>query len=432
LNSPLQRSLDRSALVEATEQLTRALGQIATLPATTALRDEEIKVQVALITPLIHVRGYAAPEARAAAERARLLIDKAEALGEHLEDPLLLFSALYGIWTANYVGFNGDVVRDLAAQFLALAEQQGATVPLMVGHRLTGISLLCIGDIVQGRTHLDRAFALYDAAAHRPLATRIGIDTGVSVLSYRPLALWLLGYPDAALADSRSALKDAREVSPATSLMYALTMTSLTHICRGDCAAAAPQIDEVVSWANEKGAGFWKAYGMLVRGWLSGMTAKRSDAVDTITAGIAAWRSTGATLWTPWYLSYLVAAHAELGQFDDAWRCIGQAMTVMETTTKERWCEAEAHRTAGEIALMLPERDAARAEAYFERALAVARKQQAKSWELRAAMSMARLWRDQGKRQQAHDLLAPVYGWFTEGFDTLDLKEAKALLDELA
>ena len=127
----------------------------------------------------------------------------------------------------------------------------------------------------------------------------------------------------------------------------------------------------------------------------------------------------------------LARAYAELGQFDDAWRCIGEAMTAIETT-KERWCEAEVNRVAGEIALKSPEPDTAKAEAYFERALAVARQQQAKSWELRAAMSLARLWRDQGKVQQARELLAPVYGWFTEGFDTRDLKEAKALLDELA
>ena len=133
----------------------------------------------------------------------------------------------------------------------------------------------------------------------------------------------------------------------------------------------------------------------------------------------------------PLHLSYLASAYAELGQFDDAWRCIGEAMTLMETT-KERWCEAEVNRIAGEIALKSPEPDAAKAEAYFERALAVARQQQAKSWELRAAMSLARLWRDQGKVQQARELLAPVYGWFTEGFDTRDLKEAKALLEELA
>jgi predicted ATPase len=131
------------------------------------------------------------------------------------------------------------------------------------------------------------------------------------------------------------------------------------------------------------------------------------------------------------YLSYLASAHAELSQFDDAARCIAEAITAMETT-KERWCEAEVHRFAGEIALKSSKPDTAKAEAYFERSLAVARKRQAKSWELRAAMSMARLWRDQGKRNEARDLLAPVYGWFTEGFDTLDLKEAKALLEELA
>ena len=149
-----------------------------------------------------------------------------------------------------------------------------------------------------------------------------------------------------------------------------------------------------------------------------------------ITAGITAFRSTGATLFTPMYLSNLAKAYAELGEFNYAWRCIGEAMSTIETT-KERWFEAEANRLAGEIALVSPEPDAAKAEAYFERALAVARDQEAKSLELRAAMSMARLWRDQGKRDEARNLLAPVYGWFTEGFDTLDLKEAKALLDEL-
>jgi predicted ATPase len=133
----------------------------------------------------------------------------------------------------------------------------------------------------------------------------------------------------------------------------------------------------------------------------------------------------------PWFLSLLASAYAGLSQFDDAWRCIGEAMTAVETT-KEKWCEAEVHRVAGEIALLSREPDTAEAQPYFERALAVARQQQAKSWELRAAMSMARLWRDQGKRNEAHDLLAPVYGWFTEGFDTRDLKEAKALLGELA
>jgi hypothetical protein len=161
-----QRSVERSALVEAVAQLTRVLDQIATLSSTPALRREEIKLQVALITPLIHVKGYAAPETKAAAERARLLIEQAEGMGEPQEDPLLLFSVLYGFWVANFVEFNGDAMRDLAAQFLTLAEKQTATGPLMLGHRLMGLSLLSTGDITQGPTHFDRALALYDPVEH--------------------------------------------------------------------------------------------------------------------------------------------------------------------------------------------------------------------------------------------------------------------------
>jgi class 3 adenylate cyclase/predicted ATPase len=426
-----QRSLARSALVEAAEQLTRGLAQIAALPATPALRREAIKLQVALITPLIHVKGYAAPETKAAVDRARLLIEQAEALGEPPEDPLLLFSVLYGFWIASYVAFNGDVMRELAAQFLELAEKQGATVPLMIGHRLMAISLLCTGAIAESRAHYNQALALYDPAEHRSLATRFGVDAGVSVLSFRSLALWALGYPEAALADTDHALKDAREIGQAATLFYALGLAPWTDLQCGNYATANLLVDELVAAADEKGFLFWKAFGILGRGWLFALTGKATDAVDMITSGMAAWRSTGATVFAPLHLSNLAKAYAELGQFDDAWRCVGEAMTAVETT-KERWYEADIHRVAGEIALQSPQSDAAKAEAYFERALAVARAQQAKSWELRAAMSMARLLRDQGKRDEARELLAPVYGWFTEGFDTRDLKEAKALLDALA
>ena len=426
-----QRSLARSALVEAAEQLTRALGQIASLPGTAALRREQIKLQVALLIALMYVKGYAAPETKAAVERARLLIEQAEALGEPPEDPLLLFSVLYGAWGASYIAFNGDLMRNLAAQFLALAEKQGATVPLMIGHRLMGTSLLLTGDIAEGRAHFDEAIALYDPAAHRPLATRFGIDAGVSILSYRPLALLFLGYPNAAVADINRAIKDAREIGHATTVMYALGCASVSHRFCGNYTAANALVDELVALADEKGAPYWKALGTLMRGCLFALTGKASDAVQMITAEMTAWRSTGATQMMPSWLSHLATAYAELRQFDDARRCVGEAMTAVETT-KETWFEAEVHRTAREIALLEPKPDAAKAEAYFERALAVARKQQAKSWELRAAMSMARLLRDQGKRDAARELLAPVYGWFTEGFDTLDLKEAKALLDELA
>ena len=294
-----------------------------------------------------------------------------------------------------------------------------------------GTSLLCTGDIAQARTHLDKGIALYDPAKHRPLATRFGQDARVTILCYRSLALWLLGYPEAARADTDQALSDAREIGQAATLMYALAHAPLTHIPCGNFAAAKAEADELVALADEKGVLFWKALGMGYQGCVSALTSKTSDAVRMITSGITAYRSTGATVLVSVSLSLLASAYAELGQFDNAWRCIGEAMTPVETT-KERWWEAEVNRIAGEIALKSPEPNAAKAEAYFERALSVARQQQAKSWELRAAMSLARLWRDQGKVQQARELLAPVYGWFTEGFDTLDLKEAKALLEELA
>ena len=424
-----QRSLERSALVEAVEHLTRALGQIATLPGTPTLHREQINLQVALANALGPTKGYAAPETRASLDQARLYIEQAKALGEPPEDPLLLYSVLYGFWLASYVAFNGDVMRDLAAQFLALAEKQGATVPLMLGHRTMGISLSLTGDFAQARTHFEKGMALYDPAEHRPLATRFGGDAGVSILSWRS-TLWLLGYPEAALVDADQALSEAREAGQATTLIFALSRGSLARVCCGDYAAAKAQADEGVALADEKGTLFWKAQGMMNQGSLFALTGKAANAVQMITSGLNAHRSTGATVWMPSYLPYLARAYADLGQFDAARRCISEAMTAIENT-KERWCEAEVNRIAGEIALKSPEPDATKAEAYFERALAVARQQQAKSWELRAAMSVARLWRDQGKPQQARELLDPVYGWFTEGFDTRDLKEAKALLDEV-
>jgi class 3 adenylate cyclase/predicted ATPase len=426
-----QRSIERSALVEAVAQLTRALDQITTLPSTPALRRDEIKLQVALITPLMYVKGYAAPETKVAAERALLLIEQAKA-GEALEDPLLLFSALYGLWAVNLVAFNGDVVRELAARFLALAERQGTTVPLMIGHRLMGSSLMLTGEIAEGRVHYDQAIALYDPVEHRSLATRFGQDVAVAILSFRSLSLWLLGYPEAALADLALALKYAREIGQAATLMYALNHTTMfVPIPCGIYTSAKAALEEVIALADEKDASFHKALGTLNQAWVVTLTGKASDAIQMFTSGIAAYRSTGATIWMPLHLSHLARAKAELGQFHDAWRYIGEAMAAIETTN-ERWFEAEANCIAGQITLLSPEPNAAKAQTYFERALQIARRQQAKSWELRAATSMARLWRDQGKREQAHSLLAPIYGWFTEGFDTRDLKEARALLDALS
>ena len=337
-----QRSLARAALIEGTEQIKQALYQIATLPATVALRGEEIKLEVAF------------------------------------------------------------------ANALALT-----------------------GDLVGGKEHYDRALAIYDPAEHGRLTTRSGRDVGVTLLSFRSLCVWQLGYTAASRSDAELAVKNARETGQATTLMYALLSAVVNHIRCGNYADARTHADELIALADERGAPYWKAFGTAARGWLFTETGKASDAVTAITSGITSLRSTGAILYEPWHLWYLAMAYAELGRPDDARRYIDDAIDKVERSN-EKWCEAEVHRIAGEIALKSPQPDAAKAEKYFECALAVARAQRAKSWELRAAMSLARLWRDQGKAQQARELLAPVYGWFTEGFDTRDLKEAKALLQELA
>ena len=321
-----QRSLARSALLEGKEQLKRALDQIATLPATPALRREEIKIQLAF----------------------------------------------------------------------------GNAVSLM-------------GDFVGAKEHFDRALAIYDPAEHRSLTTRSGRDVGVTLLSVRSGCLHMLGYPAASRNDSERAVHEARQIGQAATLMYALWWASWQRIYWGAYAEAQPLLDELAALADEKDATlFWKATEIAFRGWLSVVTGKASDAVRAITTGITSLRSTGASLYKSWHLLHLAMAYAELGQPDDARRCIDDAIDKVERS-KEKWCEAEVHRIAGEVALKSSEPDAAKAQAYFERALAAARQQQAKSFELRVAMSMARLSRDQGKTQQARELLAPVYGWFTEG-----------------
>jgi predicted ATPase len=242
--------------------------------------------------------------------------------------------------------------------------------------------------------------------------------------------LWLLGYPDAALADAARVLARARAIDHAATLMVVLSLTPITFMNCGDYEAATAVVNELIALADEKSSLFWKANGLRLQGGILALNGKAADVVQMLPSRIAVWRSTCGTYGLPLWLSYLANAYAANLQFDDAWRCIGEARAVVETT-KEAFFEAEIDRIAGEITLRMPEPDTAKAEEHFARALAIARKQQAKSLELRAAMSMARHLRDQGKRDAARDLLAPVYGWFTEGFDTLDLKEAASLLNEL-
>jgi class 3 adenylate cyclase/predicted ATPase len=337
-----QRSLARSALPEGAEQLKRALDQIATLPATPALRREQIKLHVAF-----------------------------------------------------------------------------------------GNALTLMGDFVDGKEHYDRALAIYNPAEHGPVTTHSRRDVRVSLLSVRSGCLWMLGYPETSRSDGERAVNEAREIGHAATLMYALFWASWFHMFYGHYAEAQLLLDELAALADEKDASlFWKATEIAFRGALFALTGKASDAVRAITSGMTSLQSIGATLYEPWHLCYLANAYAELGQPDDARRCIDDAIAKIEGSMRKSM-EPELHRVAGEIALKSLAPDTEKAEKHFVRALSVAGQLQMKSFELRAAMSLARLWRDQEKPQQAREVLAPIYGWFTEGFDTLDLKEAKALLGEL-
>ena len=227
----------------------------------------------------MHIKGYAAPETKAAIERARSLIEHLEAIGERLEDPLLLFSVLLGVWVAHFVAFNGDMVRELAVQFLELAYQHPTIAPRLVAHRLMGSSLLLTGDIKEAVEHYSQVIAQYDPGENRQHATRFSIDALGAALTFRAWALWLLGYPDAALADADHALKDAREIRHAASLMHTLanTLPTFIHCC---CYGAATELlNELGLLANEKGALLWKALAETLQGSILALTGEASDAV---------------------------------------------------------------------------------------------------------------------------------------------------------
>ena len=266
---------------------------------------------------------------------------------------------------------------------------------------------------------------------NRALATRVGQDGGVLILCQRSMALWLLGYPDAALADAKQALQEARDISQATTLMFALFWTSLTQIFCGNFATATKEHDELIALADEKGSLFWKAYCTSMQGCLFGLTGKASDAVQKINAGIAACRSTGASVLTPLSLSYLAKAYAELGQFDDAWRCIGEAINGGGYDKgKMVRSRHSSHGGANRTEVARTGRHDSTKAILSGRSMSLAATSQIlgtpRRHEPRTPLARP------GQGAASARTVAPVYGWFTEGFDTRDLKEAKALLEELA
>jgi predicted ATPase len=283
---------------------------------------------------------------------------------------------LYGFFVANFVEGNSEACTDPAAQFLGLAEKQNVSGPMVIGHNFVASSLMLRGHVAEAREHLDQANALYNPVEHRAMATRFGEDQRVANRWLRSRTLWLLGYPQAANADVDQMFKDAQENGLATSRFFALWSALFLHIACGDYGVANARADELVALANEKDAPAWSVWGTLEKGYLLALTSDAAGAVQQMTSAIAACRSMGTNYFLPEYLSTLAKAHADLRQLDQAWSYLDEAITLIET--KEiRWCEAEVDRTAGEIALLEPKPDVAKAQERFERALAVARQQQA-------------------------------------------------------
>jgi class 3 adenylate cyclase/predicted ATPase len=424
------RSVARSALNEAVTQFTRALSQLETLPETSSRHCAKVKLQTALANSLMLVRGYSSPEAISAFEKARSMIEATEAKGYEPDDPMLQFSEMYGLWVSSYIGIDVSKLIERAKYFLTVAEKNKASGPLLVGHRLMATTHFMQGHFHTAKAYADQAVLLYARDEHRSLSVRFGQDIGATALAYLSWAEWHLGYADTAVKDAQKLLQHAREFGHAPTLLYALYHAINTETWAFKIDAARWHAEELIALAEEKDTQFWHALGTLARGLILSIEVPGPSAIDCFNQGLKAYRLTGSEVCLPTYFGGLAKTYAACGDLDRAWTAVSEAFEA-SNRTGEKWAEAELHRTAAVLALARPQRDADKTERHLFRSLTIAREQEAKFYELRAAMDLARLWRDQGKRQQAHDLLAPVYCWFTEGFDTLDLKGAKALLEQL-
>jgi class 3 adenylate cyclase/predicted ATPase len=420
-----KRSVAKSAVKEALAQLRRGLGLLQSLPETLERSRLELDLHLPLISALIGARGYAHAELSAALDRSRQLVADTGATGTPLH-----FSVLYGVWVADHVRGNLKGALEYAQQYLSLAEVQAASGPRQIGHRILGTSRLATGDFRQARPDLERAASLYRAEEHREFAFHCGQDIGASALCFLSWALWHDGYPDQAARTAGRALVHAREFGHAHTLAFTLWHVAMPALLSRDVLCVERLANENATISEEHGFPYFLAYCDVLLGWVAAHRGHGADGIDRMRRGIAAATATGARLWESFFLGLVAEASALASELDQGIAELDQAL-ARSTLSGVKWADAELHRLRGALICRLARPDPDGAERSFHAALSIAREQGTKGFELRAAMCMARLWRDQGKRQQAHDLLAPVYGWFTEGFDTLDLKQAKALLDEL-
>jgi len=420
-----QQAVQQSANEEAAGHFTAALELLQRFPETIELAQQELTLQVTLGNALMTTKGYAAPEVGVAFNRARELCQQ---LGETPQ----LFPALFGLWLFYILRDDLQTAWDLAEQLLRLAHDAQSADLLTEAHRAQGVTLVERGEFVASRQHLEQSIAFYDPYQHQAHAFLYGNDPKVASLNFLAWALWFLGYPDQALQKAEESVTWEEEHPHPFSQAFALNFAAGVRLFRGERQLAFQRAEEAVALCTEQGFPFYLAMGTVMGGQALPSREPGRDSSKQIRQGITAFRATGTELLCVLLLAFLAETCGESGQVGEGLAAVTEALTIAHQTG-ESLCEAELHRLKGELTLQAgAPRAEPEAEACFQHAIEVARHQQAKSWELRAATSLARLWQQQGKTAEAHDLLAPVYNWFTEGFDTADLKDAKALLAELA
>ncbi len=416
-----QRALERSANLEAISHLTKGLEVLATLPDTGERVQQELALHTALGPALIVIKGYGAPDVEHTYVRARELC-------QQVDDPAQLFPVLRGLWNRYLMRAEHQQARELREQLLSLAHSLHDPASLVEAHRVLGTVMWNRGELPLAHEHLERGLALYEPHRHGTLAFRYGADPGVVCRFYAAVVLWSRGYPQQARRRMEEAIALAQALSHPHSLEFVLVFAAILHRLCGEVQAAYARADAATLLAAEHGIAQWFAGGTILRGWAFAAQGQAAEGIAQIHQGLAAWRAAWAEVLRPFWLALLAEAYAAGHDPAGGLHELAEALALIEKTG-ERWYAAEIHRLKGEFLLLCAQEQ--EAEACFHQALDVACRQQAKSWELRAAMSLARLWQQQGERAEAYDLLAPIYGWFTEGFDTADLQEAKALLDAL-
>ena len=415
------RSATRSAMAEAAAQLQKGLDQLALLPDTPERQRQELEFWSTLGSVLSAVKGFAAWETGRAYARAREFWERLGSPAEFLQVP-------YGL--ARYHMHHGELDKALRVDedLLRLSRQRSDSGGLVLGHFSSGRNLMRSGRFTSSRSHLEEALALYDPISHRSVVHQIGFHSHVISQAVLGNVFLCLGYPNRALARGNASIAEARSLAHPPSLAVSLALGTELLSLVGDNAALDERAGQLVAVATEQGFPYWHSQGAIYRGYAKVKNGDVAEGMLLLRDGSSAYRATGEELGLPFYIHLLATACEIAGKVEEGLALVDEALLIVERTG-ERWFAAELNRHKGQLLLRHGNTEAA--EELYRKALSIAVEQQAKLWELRAAMSLAQLWRNQGKRTEARDLLAPAYGWFTEGFGSPDLKEAKALLDSL-